>query len=90
MQVIPSPTDRVRQIVATIAEVEPDQIESDTHFYDDLLCDSLQQLEIVVQVERTFAVKLSDVEAASLHRVRDAIVLLRGKGAIPTRDTADA
>jgi acyl carrier protein len=90
MQVIPSPTDRLRQIVAIIAEVDPDQIESDTHFYDDLLCDSLQQLEIVVQVERAFSVKLTDVEAAGLHRVRDAIVILRAKGAIPVPDTADA
>ena len=90
MQLIPSPTDRLRQIVAVIAEVDPDQIESDTHFYDDLLCDSLQQLEIVVQVERAFSVKLTDVEAAGLHRIQDAIAVLRGKGAIPVPDTADA
>jgi acyl carrier protein len=90
MQLIPSPTDRLRQIVAVIAEVDPDQIESDTHFYDDLLCDSLQQLEIVVQVERAFSVKLSDTEAAGLHRIRDAVAVLRAKGAIPVRDTADA
>ena len=90
MQLIPSPTDRLRQIVAVIAEVDPDQIESDTHFYDDLLCDSLQQLEIVVQVERAFTVKLTDVEAAGLHRIQDAITILRSKGAIPIPDTADA
>jgi acyl carrier protein len=90
MQLIPSPTDRLRQIVAVIAEVDPEQIESDTHFYDDLLCDSLQQLEIVVQVERAFSVKLSDAEAAGLHRIRDAVAVLRGKGAIPVPDTADA
>jgi acyl carrier protein len=90
MQLIPSPTDRLRQIIAIIAEVEPDQLESDTHFYDDLLCDSLQQLEIVVQVERAFSVKLTDVEAAGLHRIRDALAILRAKGAIPIPDTADA
>jgi acyl carrier protein len=90
MQLIPNPTDRLRQIVSVIAEVEPDQLESDTHFYDDLLCDSLQQLEIVVQVERAFSVKLTDVEAAGLHRIRDAIAILRAKGAIPVGDTAHA
>jgi acyl carrier protein len=90
MQLIPSPTDRLRQIVSVIAEVEPEKIESDTHFYDDLLCDSLQQLEIVVQVERAFSVKLTDAEAAGLHRIRDALVVLRAKGALPALDAADA
>ena len=90
MQVIPSPTDRLRQIVAVIAEVDPDQIESDTHFYDDLLCDSLQQLEIVVQVERAFCRQAHRRGGRRPARIRDAIAILRAKGAIPVADTADA
>jgi acyl carrier protein len=75
-------TDRVRRIIGQVAELDPDQVDLDAHFYEDMLCDSLQQLEIVVQVERGFGIKLSDVEAAALHRGRDALAALREKGVL--------
>lgn len=75
-------TDRLRQIVAGTAELDADQVTLDALFYDELLVDSLQKLEIVVQIERAFGVKLTNGEAAGMQRVRDALVLLRDKGAL--------
>lgn len=71
---------RLREIVAAAAALEPDEVTVDARFYDDLGVDSLQKLEIVVQTERAFGVRLTDVEAAGLGSVADAVNLLRAKG----------
>jgi acyl carrier protein len=73
---------QLRDIVASSAELDADEVTPDALFYDDLLVDSLQKLEIVVRIERAFAVKLTDHEAAGLQRLRDAVDLLRAKGAL--------
>lgn len=73
---------RLREIVAATAELEADEVTPDALFYDDLLVDSLQKLEIVVRIERAFGVKLTDHEAVGMRRLRDALDLLRDKGAL--------
>jgi len=84
-------SSRLREIVADVAELDPAEVAVDASFYDDLLVDSLQKLEIVVRIERAFAVKLTDREAANLHRVRDAVALLNDKGILrSTGDGTDA
>jgi acyl carrier protein len=80
---------RILQIVASTAELDADEVTLDALFYDDLLVDSLQKLEIVVQIERAFGVKLTDIEATGVHRVRDALTVLRGKGALTPVGTRD-
>lgn len=70
-------------IVADAAELDADEVTPDALFYDDLLVDSLQKLEIVVRIERAFGVKLTDHEAVAVRRLRDAVDLLRAKGALP-------
>jgi acyl carrier protein len=71
---------RLREIVAAVAEVEPGDVAADAMFYDDLLVDSLQKLEIVVRIERAFGVRLTDTEAAGMASVAGAAELLRAKG----------
>jgi acyl carrier protein len=73
---------RLRDIVADAAELDAAEVTPDALFYDDLLVDSLQKLEIVVRIERAFGVKLADHEASGLQRLRDALDLLRAKGAL--------
>jgi acyl carrier protein len=73
---------RLRDIVASTADLDADEVTSDALFYDDLFVDSLQKLEIVVQIERAFGVKLTDHEAVGVRRLTDALELLRAKGAL--------
>ncbi len=73
---------RLRDIVADAADLDAAEVSADALFYDDLLVDSLQKLEIVVRIERAFGVKLTDHEAVAVRRLRDAVDLLRDKGAL--------
>lgn len=70
----------VRQLVAEVASLPVADVSPHARFYDDLMVDSLQKLEIVVRIERGFGVRLTDVEAAGLGSVADAVTLLRDKG----------
>jgi acyl carrier protein len=74
-------TIRLRGIVAAAIGATVDEVAADAAFYDDLMADSLQKLEIVVQIERAFTVRFSNEEAAALHSVDDALALLHAKGA---------
>jgi acyl carrier protein len=70
---------RLREIVADVAELAAGEVGVDELFYDDLLLDSLQKLEIVVRIERAFGVKLSHAEAAGLDSLADALALVRAR-----------
>ena len=71
---------RLREIVAAVADLDPDGVALDADLYDDLLVDSLQKLEIVVRLEREFGVRLTDHEAAGLRTLRAAVAVLRARG----------
>jgi acyl carrier protein len=71
---------RLREIVADVADLDPGEVAAGASFYDDLGVDSVQKLEIVVRTERLFGVRLTDLEAAELGSVADAVRLLRAKG----------
>jgi acyl carrier protein len=73
--------EHVRGIVAGVADLDPDEVTDDASLYDDLQVDSLHKLEILVRIERDFGVRLTDVQAAGLATVGDAVTLLRAAGA---------
>lgn len=60
-------------IVHEVAGVEPAEITLDKSFVDDLDIDSLSMVEIAVQVEDRFGVKVPDEELANLKTVGDAV-----------------
>ncbi|MFJ2738085.1 acyl carrier protein [Streptomyces sp. NPDC087440] len=71
--------DRVRSIVADVLEIEFENVEADSIFYDDLAADSLEKVEIVVRVERDFGVEISPDEAAGATSAAGVVALLRTK-----------
>lgn len=52
--------DQVIEMVAEVVECSPSEITAATNLPDELGIDSLMGLEILVMVERTFAVKLGE------------------------------
>ncbi|WP_077063433.1 AMP-binding protein [Streptomyces sp. MP131-18] len=67
--------DRLREIVASVLEVEKEAIEPGALFYEDLGMSSLEKAEIVVAIEREFAA-LSAEEAAALTSLDAAVSVL--------------
>lgn len=61
------------EIVNEVAGVENSEITLDKSFVDDLDIDSLSMVEIAVQVEDRFGVKVPDEELANLKTVGDAV-----------------
>ncbi|MDQ4009523.1 MAG: acyl carrier protein [Actinomycetota bacterium] len=61
------------EIVNEVAGVETSEITPEKSFVDDLDIDSLSMVEIAVQVEDRFGVKVPDDELANLKTVGDAV-----------------
>jgi acyl carrier protein len=61
------------EIVEEVAGVEAADVTVDKSFVDDLDIDSLSMVEIAVQAEDKFGVKIPDDELANLKTVGDAV-----------------
>lgn len=61
------------EIVNDVAGVDPGEVTREKSFVDDLDIDSLSMVEIAVQVEDRFGVKVPDDELANLRTVGDAV-----------------
>lgn len=60
-------------IVEEVAGVEAAEVTADKSFVDDLDIDSLSMVDIAVQAEDKFGVKIPDDELANLRTVGDAV-----------------
>ncbi|CRK55636.1 Acyl carrier protein [Alloactinosynnema sp. L-07] len=64
------------EIVEEVAGVAPDDVTPEKSFVDDLDIDSLSMVEIAVQAEDRFGVKIPDDELANLKTVGDAVAYI--------------
>ena len=64
--------ERIRAHLADELEVDPDVIRSDTRFKEDLRADSLHLVELTVELEDNYGVRIPDDEAAKLLTVGQA------------------
>ena len=64
---------KVREHLSTELEVPQDEIAAETRFKDDLDADSLDLYELVMELEDTYGVKVSEEEAARIETVGDAV-----------------
>jgi acyl carrier protein len=63
----------VRQHLSTELEVEPDRIQPETRFREDLDADSLDLYELVMELEDRYRIRVSEEEAARIETVGDAV-----------------
>jgi acyl carrier protein len=63
----------VRDHLSNELEVEPDQITDSTHFRNDLDADSLDLYELVMELEDTYGIAMSEDEAAKIETVGAAV-----------------
>jgi acyl carrier protein len=64
---------KVREHLATELEVDPNGISDSTVFKDDLDADSLDLYELVMELEDSYGISVSEEEATRIRTVGDAV-----------------
>jgi acyl carrier protein len=64
---------KVKSIIAENLGVSEDEIKSTSSFIEDLGADSLDIVELVMQMEEEFEVEIPDEEAENIKTVQDAV-----------------
>ena len=64
---------RVREIIGKVLGIDPEKIDEDADFTDDLGADSLDLFEILLDVEEEFDLELREENLYMIHTVADAV-----------------
>ena len=64
--------ERIREHLAVELEVEPARITEETRFKEDLEADSLDLVELVVELEDNYGIRIPDEQAARILTVGQA------------------
>ena len=73
--------ERVKKIVVEHLGVEPEKVQDNANFIDDLGADSLDTVELVMAFEEEFNVEIPDDAAETIVTVGDAIRFLEKNAA---------
>ncbi len=65
--------DKVKDIIVDKLEVEESQVKMEASFKDDLEADSLDVVELVMELEDEFDMEIADEEAEKINTVGDAV-----------------
>lgn len=62
--------------VADFFKLSADQVNEDMDFFDDLGADSLDSIELVLEIEKRVDIELTDEDIDSIRKVKDLIRLV--------------
>jgi acyl carrier protein len=71
-------TTKVKAIIVDKLGVDESEVTSDASFTNDLGADSLDTVELIMELEKEFDIQIPDDEAESIATVGDAISFVEG------------
>jgi len=71
--------EKVRKHLSTELEIPLDQISESTRMREDLDADSLDLYELVMELEDTYGISVSEEEAADIETVAQAVDFVAGR-----------
>ncbi|MBR5360327.1 MAG: acyl carrier protein [Lachnospiraceae bacterium] len=69
--------EKLKKIIAEVLNVDENEITEDTRFTDDLGADSLDVFQIIMGIEETFDVEISNEDAEKIVTVGDVAEQIR-------------
>ena len=72
-------SEQVINLIARHLGREPADIKMNHHFMNDLGCDSLDTVELVILVEETYGIEIPDLEAERLETVNQLVNFVKFK-----------
>ncbi|WP_039763594.1 MULTISPECIES: acyl carrier protein [unclassified Caldicellulosiruptor] len=65
--------EKVKKIIADKLDIEEDKITPESSFLDDLGADSLDIVELIMELEEEFNIEIPDEDAEKIRTVADAV-----------------
>ena len=65
--------DKVKAIIVEQLGVDPEEVTAEASFVNDLGADSLDTVELVMALEESFKIEISDEDAEKIHTVGDDV-----------------
>ena len=82
--------DKVREIIVEHLGVDEDEVTPDASFVEDLGADSLDTVELVMQLEEEFKLDIPDEDAEKITRVKEAIEYIESHAERSAGDGGDS
>jgi len=71
--------NKVREIIAKQLEVDVKDVTNEASFLEDLGADSLDVVELIMEMEEKFGIQIPDEDAEKIKTVQDAIDYIKKK-----------
>ena len=68
--------DRVQEIMVELFELEPDQINLQAHLVNDLDLDSIDAIDMIVQIQSTSGIAVNEDAFRNLRTIADVVELM--------------
>lgn len=65
--------EKIRSIIATQLDIDPNSISMDSYFIDDLNADSLDVMEMVMEIEGAFDIEINEDSLMNIKQVSDVV-----------------
>jgi acyl carrier protein len=69
--------EKLKQIIADVLSVDPDEVKMETTFMDDLSADSLDLYQIIMGIEEEFDIEVPEELAENIKTVEEAVELIK-------------
>ncbi|MBP7348389.1 MAG: acyl carrier protein [Butyrivibrio sp.] len=69
--------EKLKEVIANVLNVDPEEIRMETTFVDDLGADSLDVFQIIMGIEDEFDIKIPAEKAEKIATVGEAIELIK-------------